>query len=155
MLEQPPDTGRLYVPLCDAGCAVSLRLFRDRGGERCAIGFTSEERLIALLGPHQRYYRLLERSVRALARERGVTALVVDPRLVAAAVGEPVHATPDPSPDSSPAPLPTAATPAPVRAEQPSRRVEALRTAWSGQSAGILAVSALTGAAAVAMEVLK
>lgn len=146
MLEQPPDTSRLYVPLCGAGGAVSLRLFRDRVGERCAVGFTTEERLTALLGPHQRYYRLSERSVRALARERDVTALVVDPRLVAAAVREPVHATPDPSA------APPSAAAAPVR---PSRRIDSLRAAWSGQSAGILAVSALTGAAAVAMEVLK
>lgn len=140
MLEQPPDTNRLYVPLSEAACAVSLRFFRDRGGERCAVGFTTEQRLTALLGPHQRYYRLSEHSVRALARERGVTALVVDPGLVAAPVHEPVSAAPRPEP---------------VRGTRASRRVEALRAAWGGQSVGILTVSALTGAAAVAMEVLR
>ena len=99
MLEQPPDTDRLFVPLCDAGGAVSLRLFRDRGGERCAIGFTSAERLAMLLGPQQRFYRLSEHAVRALARERGVTALVVDPGLVAAPVDGPVR---DPAHEQSP-----------------------------------------------------
>jgi hypothetical protein len=121
------------VSSCGAASAVSLRLFRDRGGERCAVGFTSVERLTTVLGPQQRYYRLSERSVRVLARERGVTALVVDPGMVAAPVHEPVH-------DQS------------VRVP---RRIEVLRAAWSGPSAGVLTVSALTGVAAVAMEVLK
>lgn len=49
-----------------------------------------------MLGPDQQHYRLAERSVRALAAERGVTRLIVDPGLVAApvsAVAAPFMAT--------------------------------------------------------------
>jgi SseB protein N-terminal domain len=108
MIEEPPDTehpsdaGHVYVPMQAAACGVSLRLFRDRDGARCAVGFTSPDRLAALLGGDQQYYRVTVRVARAMARERGVTALVVDPGLVAAPVStlreiEPVPAeTPAP-----------------------------------------------------------
>ena len=88
MIEEPPDTSRLYVPLRDAACGVSLRLFRDRGGERCAVGFTRLESMAELLGPDQQYYRLTARSVRELAGQRDVTRLIVDPVLVAAPVND-------------------------------------------------------------------
>jgi hypothetical protein len=113
MKEQDSETDRLYVPLRGAGGGVSLRLFRDRDGSRCAVGFTTHERLAEVLGAEQEFYRLTVRSVRALARERGVDALVVDPGLVAAPVRE--HAWP----------------------------------------VGILTVSAVTGAAALALQVLR
>lgn len=90
MEEQDSETDRLFVPLRDAGCGcgVSLRLFRDRDGSRCAVGFTMAERMAEVLGARQEYYRLTVRAVRELARERGVYALVVDPGLVAVPVRE-------------------------------------------------------------------
>ncbi len=114
MTEEPSDIGRLYVPLRDAACGVSLRLFRDRGAVRCAVGFTSADRLAAVLGADQRCYRLTEHAVRTLARERGVMTLIVDPGLVAAPVRE--HAVtesvsvpiPIPIPVPAPAPEPAA-----------------------------------------------
>lgn len=92
MEEQDSETDRLYVPLSRAGCAVALRLFRSRGGVRCAVGFTTRERLVDVLDARQEYYRLTVRSVRELARTRAVYVLVVDPGLVAAPVRE--HAWP-------------------------------------------------------------
>jgi len=88
MTEEPPDNERLYVPLHASACGVSLRLFRDRGGARCAVGFTSAQRLASVLGPQEPFYRLTEHAVRALAAERGVFALVVDPGMAAAPVPE-------------------------------------------------------------------
>ena len=88
MEEQASETDRLYVPVRGAGCCctVSLQLFRDRDGSRCAVGFTTPERLARVLGAQQEYYRLTVRTVRELARERGAHALVVDPGLAAVAV---------------------------------------------------------------------
>lgn len=137
MIEEPPDIERLYVPLRDAACGVSLRLFRDRGGARCAVGFTSPDRLAAVLGSGQRYYRLTEHAVRALARERGVTALIVDPGLVAPAV------TPLPA---EPVAKPVPTLRAPVATSRSS--------SWHPELSGLLVVSAVTGAAALLMQVL-
>lgn len=94
MEEQVSETDRLYVPLREAGCCcgVSLHLFRDRGGSRCAVGFTTAERLADVLGARQECYRLTVRTVRELARERGVYTLMVDPHLTAVAACE--HARP-------------------------------------------------------------
>lgn len=136
MLEEPPDADRLYVPLRDAGCGVSLRLFRDRDDTRCAVGFTSPDRLTTVLGRDQRYYRLTRRAVLDLARERGVNRLIVDPGMVAAPVRE--HA------DAAPRPHAT-----------PQRRFHLPRPQWDAQAAGLLAVSALTGAATLAAQVIK
>jgi hypothetical protein len=145
MLEEPPDTYRVYVPLTEGACSVSLRLLRDRGGERCAVGFTRLDRMTELLGSGQPCYRLTVRAVRELAAERGVTRLILDPALVAAPVRDP-------------GPLPQLAVPAPApaaahRAHHPLR---AARTAWEhSQAAGILVVSAGAGAAALVLEALR
>ncbi|HEY3873821.1 MAG TPA: SAV_915 family protein [Actinocrinis sp.] len=88
MIKEPPDTERLYAPLRELPAGVCLRFFRDRGGQRCAVGFTSLERLTSLLGAEQRYYRLTEHAIRELAADRDVSVLVVDPGLVAAPVRE-------------------------------------------------------------------
>lgn len=154
MIEEPPDTSRLYVSLRDAACGVSLRLFRDRGGERCAVGFTRLESMVELLGPDQQYYRLTARSVRELAGQRDVTRLIVDPVLVAA----PVH---DITPIAEPAIVPASvvlARPVPARSNVHSHMpLSAVRSAWerSSQAAGILVVSAGAGAAALMLEALK
>jgi hypothetical protein len=162
MTQEPADTGRLYVPLRDAACGVSLRLFRDRDGSRCAVGFTSAEGLERLLGPQQQYYRLTEAAVRSLARERSVSALIVDPGLVAAAVSvdapspvapslvaasytAPTHAHADTDTVADTVTVPT--TPIPQPDGQP-------RFTWHPELAGLLAVSAITGAAALLMQVI-
>jgi hypothetical protein len=134
------------VPLRDAGCGVAVRMFRDRHGARCAVGFTSAERLASVLGTQQPYYRLTERAVRELAHERGVETLVVDPGLVAAPVRD--HVEPKPL-------VPSAVVPKPVAPRPLPSRISALRSAFDAQTAGILAVSAVTGAATLAIQVLK
>jgi hypothetical protein len=148
---QPPDTGRLFVPLRDAGCGVAVRMFRDRHGARCAVGFTSAERLVSALGTQQPYYRLTERALRELAHERGVETLVVDPGLVAAPVRD--HVEPKPLVPSAVVPKPVA--PRPIAPRPLPSRISALRSAFDAQTAGILAVSAVTGAATLAIQVLK
>lgn len=153
MLEEPPDTCRLYVPLRDAGCGVSLRLFRDRGGERCAVGFTRLESMVELLGPDQQYYRLTARSVRELAGQRDVTRLIVDPVMVGAPVRD-VATAAEPVVLSTPVVL---AQPVPARSHSHHLPLGAVRLAWerSSQAAGILVVSAGAGAAALMLEALK
>jgi hypothetical protein len=140
MPQEPADTARLFVPLQDAACGVSLRLFRDRDGSRCAIGFTTIERLANVLGPQQRYYRLTGHSVRELARERGADALIVDPGLVAAPVS-PISAEPVRESVAVSEPL----------AREP---LGTPRSSWHPELAGLVAVSAVTGAAALLMQVL-
>ena len=153
MEEQPADTDRLFVPLRDAGCGVAVRLFRDRHGARCAVGFTSADRLASVLGAEQPFYRLTTRAVRGLARERGVETLVVDPGLVAAPVRDDVQ--PEPViPSRLPARPQSSARQLSSARPLPSR-ISALRSAFDAQTVGVLAVSAVTGAATLAMQVLK
>lgn len=66
------------------------RLFRTPLGDRTAIGFTSESRLIATLGPEQAWIRLAEPALRALTEPLGVTTVTVDPQFTARAA-RPVH----------------------------------------------------------------
>ncbi|WP_405019879.1 SseB family protein [Kitasatospora sp. NBC_00070] len=77
----------LHVPVRSTGAGFALRLFRQRDGSRCAVAFSSPDRLAALLGADQRSVPLAEAALRALAEPLGATALVVDPRLVAGPVG--------------------------------------------------------------------
>jgi len=171
MLEEPPDSSsRIYVPMSDAACGIALRLFRDQGGERCAVGFTRLDLLVELLGPDERYYRLTVRAVRELAAQRGVTRLVLDPALVAAPVRD-LEPLAQPAAPVSAAPVPAAHTPAalvPVSvlataadatapvAHRAHRPLSAVRNAWeNSQAAGILVVSAGAGAAALVLEALK
>lgn len=159
MLEEPPDTHRVYVPLTEGSCSVSLRLFRDRGGERCAVGFTDPDRLAELLGPDQRCYRLTVRSVRELAAQRGVTRLILDPALVAAPVRDP-ESLPRPLPlvaaAHPAASLPASPDPSAAPRAHHHRPLRAARSAWEhSQAAGILVVSAGAGAAALVLEALR
>lgn len=78
--------GLLYVPVRPGPAGCTARLFRTPPGGRTAVGFTSERRLTATLGPAQPWIRLAEPAVRALAAPLGVTALTVDPRCAAPAV---------------------------------------------------------------------
>ncbi|MBR7837111.1 hypothetical protein KDL01_27790 [Actinospica durhamensis] len=146
MLEEPPDTERLYVPLHGAACGVALRYFHDEAGSRCAIGFTDLGRMAELLGSEQAYYRLTARAVRELAGAAGVTVLIVDPARI----------TEHPEP-AAPA-VATGGTvhrhAAPVHAA--AHGLSAVRSALEhSQAAGILVVSAGAGAAALVLEALR
>ncbi|MFK8912641.1 SAV_915 family protein [Streptomyces sp. YS-3] len=85
-----PDERRpaapLYVPvrLGSAG-GRQLRFWRTPLGVRTAVGFTSPERLYAVLGPGQRWIRLAEPALRSLAAPLGVTTVTVDPHMTAPA----------------------------------------------------------------------
>lgn len=85
-----PDERRpaaaLYVPvrLGSAG-GQQLRFSRTPLGVRTAVGFTSPERLCAVLGPDQSWIRLAEPALRSLAAPLGVTTVTVDPQLAAPA----------------------------------------------------------------------
>ena len=85
-VEEPPDTGRLYAPLLDAACGVRLALFRDRHGDRCAVGFTSARQLERVLGRGYTVWPLGRRVLRELAEARGVERILIDPVLAAAPV---------------------------------------------------------------------
>ncbi|MFI5530288.1 SAV_915 family protein [Kitasatospora sp. NPDC051853] len=97
-----PQEPVLHVPVRRSGGTYTLRLFRQRDGGRCAVAFTRPEGLTALLGPGQASARLSEPALRALAEPLGVTALVIDPQLIAAPVTAPA---------ASPAPRALSTTP--------------------------------------------
>lgn len=101
--------GPLYVPvrLGSAG-GHQLRFVRTPLGVRTAVGFTSKERLLAVLGDEQQWIRLAEPALRALAEPLGVTLVTVDPQLSAPAP----RRAPAP-PLSSPARAAAAGTPTP------------------------------------------
>ncbi|WP_051794444.1 SAV_915 family protein [Streptomyces sp. NRRL S-87] len=83
--EEPVPAGSLIVPV-RPGAEVLVRMFRTPLGARTAVGFTSPERLAAVLGPHHPWIRLSESVLRALAEPLGAAALTVDPTLTAPAV---------------------------------------------------------------------
>ncbi|MFD5114557.1 SAV_915 family protein [Streptomyces sp. NPDC058391] len=86
--DRPHAAGPLYVPvrLCSAG-GHQLRFARTPLGARTAIGFTSRRRLAAVLGEQQRWIRLAEPALRALAEPLGAALVTVDPQMSAPAVG--------------------------------------------------------------------
>ena len=93
-IEEPPDTlngRRLYVPMRESGCGVRLAMFRDRHGERCAVGFTDAGALERVLGPGYTVLPLARRVLRELAAARGVARIQVDPVFAAAPVGRPTR----------------------------------------------------------------
>jgi hypothetical protein len=90
----PVPAGPLYVPVRPGLSGHAARLFRTPLGDRTAVGFTSERRLRATLGPGQPWIRLAEPALRALTAPLGVTALTVDPQFTAPAP----RATPAPAP---------------------------------------------------------
>ncbi|MGW0855931.1 SAV_915 family protein, partial [Streptomyces sp. NPDC002690] len=73
--------GPLFVPVRSGsvGCPSSVRalFFRTPLGARTAVAFTSQKRLVATLGAGQRWVRLGEPALRALAAPLGVRALTV------------------------------------------------------------------------------
>lgn len=80
--EERRPAGPLYVPvrLGSAG-GHQLRFLRDEFGARTAVGFTSPDRLNAVLGGDQNWIRLAEPALRALSAPLGVTSVTVDPLL--------------------------------------------------------------------------
>lgn len=62
---------------------VALRMFRTPLGTRTAVAFTGEAALRRALGPDQRWVRLAEPALRALAEPLGAARLTVDPLLTA------------------------------------------------------------------------
>lgn len=94
---EPADrfpAGLLYVPVRPGPSARTTRLFRTPLGERTAVGFTSERRLRATLGPRQPWIRLAEPALRELAAPLGVTTVTVDPQFTAPAPRPVTAATP-------------------------------------------------------------
>ncbi|MGI5141845.1 MULTISPECIES: SAV_915 family protein [unclassified Streptomyces] len=126
---EPSDrfpAGPLFVPVRPGSSGCAARLFRTPLGERTAVGFTSEERLTATLGPDQAWIRLAEPALRALAAPLGVSTVTVDPQF------------------SAPAPAPTRTGDLPRVPEKPPVRHSRTST-WDPQAVGVLRV---TGAAA-------
>ncbi|MGW3726164.1 SAV_915 family protein [Streptomyces sp. NPDC000851] len=127
---EPSDrspAGPLYVPVRPGPAACAARLFRTPLGDRTAVGFTSQRKLTATLGPDQPWIRLAEPALRSLTAPLGVTTVTVDPQF------------------SAPAPSATSAPSAMSQADQhfgPRFR----RGAWDPQAVGALRV---TGAAAI------
>ncbi|MEJ8646136.1 SAV_915 family protein [Streptomyces sp. MS1.HAVA.3] len=84
--EERLPAGPLYVPVLPGRAEVVVRLFHTPLGARTAVGFTSAERLAATLGAGQRWIRLSESALRAMAGPIGASLLTVDPTLTAPAV---------------------------------------------------------------------
>ncbi|MFH8776195.1 SAV_915 family protein [Streptomyces sp. NPDC017958] len=86
---EPSDrlpSGLLYVPVRPGPSGSSARLFRTPLGDRTAVGFTSERRLAATLGPDQAWIRLAEPALRTLTASLGVTTVTVDPQFAVTVV---------------------------------------------------------------------
>ncbi|MEU8590807.1 SAV_915 family protein [Streptomyces sp. NPDC048664] len=77
--------GPLFVPVRPGPAGFRARLFRTPAGGRTAVGFTTEARLRATLGPGQRWIRLAGPALHALTAPLGVRTLTVDPRFSAPA----------------------------------------------------------------------
>jgi SseB protein N-terminal domain len=131
----------LFAPVQEAACGFTLRMFRERDGSRCAVAFTSEARLKAVLGSRQRWVPLAESALRELSRPLGVGTLVVDPNLVAAPVRAttPAVAVPQPQPD---------------RDRVPSRR-PSRASSWNPAYSRVLGATAAVGAADLLMQLLS
>ena len=135
----------LCVPVRNAGYGSALRLFRERDGSRCVVAFTSEDRLREVLGERQAWVPLAEPALRDLTRPLGVTALVVDPNLVAPPVAPPT--TPPAVEPLSPSAAPLAATAgAPVATRGRS---------WESGLDGIFRATVAVGAADLLLQLLS
>ncbi|WAL76014.1 hypothetical protein OU787_33380 [Kitasatospora sp. YST-16] len=78
-------SGFLLVPVRPHPLGCTAQLFRTALGDRTAVAFTSETLLTRVLGPAQSWAEFSEPALRALVAPLGVTALTIDPQLVAAA----------------------------------------------------------------------
>jgi hypothetical protein len=75
-------SGSMVVPVRAGSGTVSLRCGRLPGGRRTGIAFTSEARLVEVMGADQSWIRLDERAMRAMLAPLGVTRIQVDPGAV-------------------------------------------------------------------------
>ncbi|GAA5062774.1 SAV_915 family protein [Streptomyces similanensis] len=82
--------GPLFVPVRPGPSGCAARVFRTPLGDRTAVGFTSETRLIATLGPEQAWIRLAASALRALTEPLGIATVTVDPQFTARPA-RPVH----------------------------------------------------------------
>ncbi|MFC3574005.1 SAV_915 family protein [Streptomyces yaanensis] len=85
---EPSDrspAGPLFVPVRPGPSGCVTRVFCTPVGDRTAVGFTSENLLIATLGPEQVWIRLAEPALRALTEPLGIATVTVDPQFTARA----------------------------------------------------------------------
>ncbi len=136
----------LCVPVRNAGYGSTLRLFRERDGSRCAVAFTSEDRLREVLGERQDWAPLAEPALRDLTRPLGVTTLVVDPNLVAPPVAPaaPVAATSSAATSSAAPVAATAGAPVSTRGRS-----------WDAGLNGIFRATVAVGAADLLLQLLS
>ncbi|SDM51412.1 hypothetical protein SAMN04487981_101781 [Streptomyces sp. cf386] len=118
--------GPLYVPVRPGQAACAARLFRTPIGDRTAVGFTSQRKLTATLGPDQPWIRLAEPALRSLTAPLGVTTVTVDPQFCA--------------------PAPAVTTPSAAEPAQQHSGPRFRQSAWDPQAVGALRV---TGVAAL------
>jgi hypothetical protein len=80
----PAVRGRaLFVPVRQGDGCIVPRFFRTAPGGRTAVGFTTCEQLLTVLGADQAWTRLSEPALRSMAAPLGVRELTVDPSLTA------------------------------------------------------------------------
>lgn len=124
---EPVPAGPLFVPVRPGSprctSSVHARFFRTPLGARTAVAFTSEGRLVATLGAEQRWIRLSEPALRALAAPLGVRTLTVDPQLSAPRAADPHPSVPATADRAHPANHPAA--PGESRPAAPGERVPA------------------------------
>jgi hypothetical protein len=72
----------MVVPVRTGSGMASLRCGRLPDGRRVGIAFTTEARLIEVMGADQPWIHLHERAVRAMLAPLGVTRIQVDPGVV-------------------------------------------------------------------------
>ncbi|MFI5641947.1 SAV_915 family protein [Streptomyces goshikiensis] len=84
--EERTPAGLLCVPVRPGTAEVVVRMFRTPLGARTAVGFTTTDRLVATLGAEQRWIRLSEPALRAMAEPLGAGLLTIDPTFTAPAV---------------------------------------------------------------------
>lgn len=98
-------TGLLVVPVAGSEM-LALRSGRTPTGERVGIAFTTESRLIQVMGAGQRWIHLSEAAMKAMLAPLGIARVQVDPGMIAPGV------RPEPTPPFTPR-MPVKPVPAP------------------------------------------
>jgi hypothetical protein len=88
-------TGLLVVPVAGAE-TLALRSGRTPTGERVGIAFTTESRLIQVMGAGQRWIHLSTAAMKAMLAPLGIARVQVDPGMIAPGV------RPEPAPPFTP-----------------------------------------------------
>src|SRR5258708_20352607 len=79
-------TGLRVVPVRTGSGMACLRCGRLPTGERVGIAFTTEARLVRVLGAGQPWIHLSHRAMQEMLAPLGVTRIQVDPSLIAASL---------------------------------------------------------------------